>query len=144
MPVASALIRSQALDEWVDTVAEELDTTDREFAHRALWSWLQMMRKRLSARSAADFAAELPRSVRLMFLDERGCGAHAVKRGTAACTIRVARSAGIAVQDVRAVSSSVTAAMMRLLPQASVEKVLGELDADLQALVRARATDRAA
>jgi len=144
MAVAGALIRSHTVDEWIATVAAELDTEYREFADRALWSWLQMTLERLSVGSAADFAAELPRSLRLMFPDERDGSAPAVTRGAVAYTIRFARSAGIAVQDVRAVSSSVTAAMMRLLPQATVEKVLSELDTDLQALVRARATDRAA
>jgi len=98
-----------------------------------------MTRERLTALSAAGFAAELPDSVRSIFLAEGDCPAAAVKRGAAAYTIRFARSAGIAVQDVRAVSSSVTAATMRLLPPASVEKVLCELDTTLQVLVRGRA-----
>ncbi len=144
MAIAAAFIRSHAVNEWIDTVAAELQTDDREFAVRALWSWLQMILERLSAVSAAGFAADLPEPVSSIFLADHGCSAAAVKRGAAAYTIRFARSAGIAVQDVRAVSSSVTAAMMRLLPQATVEKVLGQLDADLQSLLRARATDRAA
>lgn len=139
MIAAAALSRSRTAAESIDTVSAELHTDDREFALRVLWSWLQMTRERLTARSAADFAAELPDSVRSLFLAERDRTAPAVKRGAVAYTIRFARIAGIAVQDVRAVSSSVTAATLRLLPPATVEKVLGELDTNLQVLVRGRA-----
>jgi uncharacterized protein (DUF2267 family) len=120
-------------------VAAELGTDDREFAERVLRSWLQMIHERLATPAAAAFAAELPESVRHLFLTERDGIAHSAKRGAAAYTIRFARNAGIAVQDVRAVSSSVTKAMMRLLPTAAVENVLDELDTNLQVLVRGRA-----
>ena len=139
MDRAPAFTRSQTVDQWIDAVAAELHTDDRDFAHRVLRSWLQGTRECLTALSAAGFAAELPDSVRSIFLAERDCPAKAVKRGAAAYTIRFARNAGIAVQDVRAVSSSVTAAAMRLMPPTTVEKVLGELDTNLQALVRGRA-----
>jgi uncharacterized protein (DUF2267 family) len=105
-------------------VATELGTDDREFAERVLRSWLQMIHERLTAPAADTFAAELPESVRRLFLTGRDGIAHPAKRGAAAYTIRFARNAGIAVQDVRAVSSSVTTAMMRLLPTAAIENVL--------------------
>jgi uncharacterized protein (DUF2267 family) len=121
-------------------VAAELGTDDREFAERVLRSWLQMIHERLTApAAAAAFAAELPESVRRLFLTERDGNAHAAKRGAAAYTIRFARNAGIAVQDVRAVLSSVTTAMMRLLPTAAIENVLDELDTTLQMLVGGQA-----
>jgi uncharacterized protein (DUF2267 family) len=120
-------------------VATELGTDDREFAERVLRSWLQMIHERLTAPAAAAFAAELPESVRRLFLTGRDGIAHSAKRGAAAYTIRFARNAGIAVQDVRAVSSSVTKAMMRLLPTTAVDRVLGDLDTNLQVLVRGRA-----
>jgi uncharacterized protein (DUF2267 family) len=120
-------------------VATELGTDDRDFAERVLRSWLQMIHERLTAPAAAAFAAELPESVRRLFLTERDGIAHSAKRGAAAYTIRFARNAGIAVQDVRAVSSSVTVAMMLLMRSAAVDRVLGELDTNLQVLVRGRA-----
>ena len=132
-------MRSGTADRWLDTVATELGTDDRDFAERVLRSWLQMIHERLTAPAAAAFAAELPESVRRLFLTERDGIAHSAKRGAAAYTIRFARNAGIAVQDVRAVSSSVTKAMMRLLPTTAVDRVLGDLDTNLQVLVRGRA-----
>jgi uncharacterized protein (DUF2267 family) len=132
-------MRSGTADRWLDTVATELGTDDRDFAERVLRSWLQMIHERLTAPAAAAFAAELPESVRRLFLTERDGIAHSAKRGAAAYTIRFARNAGIAVQDVRAVSSSVTVAMMLLLRSAAVDRVLGELDTNLQVLVRGRA-----
>jgi uncharacterized protein (DUF2267 family) len=132
-------MRSGTADRWLDTVASELGTDDRDFAERVLRSWLQMIHERLTAPAAAAFAAELPESVRRLFLTERDGIAHSAKRGAAAYTIRFARNAGIAVQDVRAVSSSVTVAMMLLMRSAAVDRVLGELDTNLQVLVRGRA-----
>jgi uncharacterized protein (DUF2267 family) len=132
-------MRSGTADRWLDTVATELGTDDRDFAERVLRSWLQMIHERLTAPAAAAFAAELPESVRRLFLTERDGIAHSAKRGAAAYTIRFARNAGIAVQDVRAVSSSVTVAMMLLMRSAAVDRVLGELDTNLQVLVRGRA-----
>jgi uncharacterized protein (DUF2267 family) len=132
-------MRSRSEAGWLDTVATELGTDDRQFAERVLRSWLQMIHERLTTPAAATFAAELPESLRRLFLTERGGIAHSAKRGAAAYTIRFARNAGIAVQDVRAVSTSVTTAMMRLLPTAAIENVLDELDTNLQVLVRGRA-----
>jgi uncharacterized protein (DUF2267 family) len=132
-------MRSGTADRWLDTVATELGTDDRDFAERVLRSWLQMIHERLTAPAAAAFAAELPESVRRLFLTERDGIAQSATRGAAAYTIRFARNAGIAVQDVRAVSSSVTVAMMLLMRSAAVDRVLGELDTNLQVLVRGRA-----
>ena len=139
MTDTSVGMRSGSAAGWLNTVATELGTDDREFAERVLRSWLQMIHERLTAPAAAAFAAELPESVRRLFLAERDGIAHSAKRGAAAYTIRFARNAGIAVQDVRAVSSSVTTAMMRLLPTTAVDRVLGDLDTNLQVLVRGRA-----
>ena len=139
MTDTSVGMRSGTADGWLDTVAAELRTDDREFAERVLRSWLQMIHARLTAPAADSFAAELPESVRRLFLTERDGIANAARRGAAAYTIRFARNAGIAVQDVRAVSSSVTTAMMRLLPTPAIENVLDALDNNLQVLVRGRA-----
>ena len=138
MTDTSVGMRSGTADGWLDTVAAELRTDDREFAERVLRSWLQMIHERLTAPAADAFAAELPESVRRLFLTERDGIANAARRGAAAYTIRFARNAGIAVQDVRAVSSSVTTAMMRLLPTVAIENVLDALDNNLQMLVRGR------
>ena len=139
MTDTSVGMRSGSAAGWLNTVATELGTDDREFAERVLRSWLQMIHERLATPAAAAFAAELPESVRRLFLTERDGIAHSAKRGAAAYTIRFARNAGIAVQDVRAVSSSVTVAMMLLMRSAAVDRVLGELDTNLQVLVRGRA-----
>ncbi len=45
---------------WVNDVAKEFDTDDREFAHGVLRAWLHTLRDRLPVEAAAQFAAQLP------------------------------------------------------------------------------------
>lgn len=132
--------RSQSPEQWIATVAEELGTDDLEFAHRVLRSWLWMIKGRLAARRTAGFATALPEFIRSEFGPEGEWFAAPAEARPAAYTIRFARNAGIAVQDVRAASSAVTAAMMRLLPPNAVDNLLDQLEPGLQTLVRHRAS----
>jgi len=43
---------------WVNDVARELDTEDREFAYRVLRAWLHTLRDRLPVEASAHFAAQ--------------------------------------------------------------------------------------
>lgn len=121
--------------EWIDAVAEELDTTDREFAGVILRAWLQMLRNRLTADAAAEFAAQLPDAVREVFEAAWDATAEPPKRDAGSYTIRFARAARMAVQDVPAAASAATAAVMRLLPPVEVYKALDELSVPLRLLL---------
>ena len=45
---------------WVNEVAKEFDTDDREFAYGVLRAWLHTLRDRLTVEAAAHFSAQLP------------------------------------------------------------------------------------
>ncbi len=51
---------AQTARAWVNEVAGQFDTDDREFAYRVLRGWLQTLRDRLTVEAAAHFAAQLP------------------------------------------------------------------------------------
>lgn len=125
--IAAPAMNVEMPTEWIDTVAGELDTTDREFAAVILRTWLQMLRNRLTAGVAGAFAAQLPDAVRAVFEAGWDATAEPPKRDAGSYTIRFARAARMAVQDVPAAASAATAAVMRLLPPVEVYKALDEL-----------------
>ena len=70
----SAKTRVSALDHametahtWINDVAREFDTEDREFAYRVLRAWLHTLRDRLTVEASAHFAAQLPDLIRGIF-----------------------------------------------------------------------------
>ena len=52
---------------WINDVAREFDTEDREFAYRVLRAWLHTLRDRLTVEASAHFAAQLPDLIRGIF-----------------------------------------------------------------------------
>ena len=50
----------QTAHTWINDVAREFDTEDREFAYRVLRAWLHTLRDRLTVEASAHFAAQLP------------------------------------------------------------------------------------
>ena len=52
---------------WINDVAKEFDTDDREFAYRVLRAWLHTLRDRLTVEASAHFAAQLPDLIRGVF-----------------------------------------------------------------------------
>ena len=57
----------QTAHTWIDDVAREFDTDDREFAYRVLRAWLHTLRDRLTVEASAHFAAQLPDLIRGIF-----------------------------------------------------------------------------
>jgi len=127
-------------EEWVDTMAMELSTSDRDFARRVLRAWLEMLRDRLSAESVVSFAAQLPESIRAEFLADWNPACPPAKGDATAYTIRFARAAGIAVQEVRDIAPAATSAMMRLMPPSAVYQATDQLDIHLRLLLSPQVT----
>lgn len=96
---------------WVNEVAREFGTEDREFAYGVLRGWLHTLRDRLSVEAAAHFAAQLPDLIRGVFYAGWDPGVVPVKLDEKAYTVRFAREANIAVQDVTKAAAAVTAAL---------------------------------
>lgn len=132
---ASALLTG---DTWIQAVAEELGTSDCEFARRVLGAWLRMLRNRLTAEAAARFAAELPSTIRELFYENLDPNALPVKRDSKTYTIRFARAARIAVQDVSRTASAATMALCRQLSATEMDQALAELAPDVRTLITSR------
>ncbi|CAN3127437.1 DUF2267 domain-containing protein [Mycobacterium sp. smrl_JER01] len=121
---------------WVNEVAREFDTDDREFAYGVLRAWLHTLRDRLTVEAAAHFAAQLPDLIRGVYYAGWDPGAVPVKFDEKTYIVRFARDAHIAVQDVPKAASTATAAVLRLLPPAQLTKALDQLPADVRAVLR--------
>jgi len=123
---------------WVNDVAREFDTEDREFAYRVLRAWLHTLRDRLTVQASAHFAAQLPDLIRGIFYAGWNPDAVPQKSDANAYAVRFAREANIAVNDVGKAAAATTAAALRHLPQAQVDKALDQLPTDIRTLLRAQ------
>ena len=85
---------------WVNDVAREFDTEDREFAYRVLRAWLHTLRDRLTVQASAHFAAQLPDLIRGIFYAGWNPDAVPQKSDANAYAVRFAREANIALSDV--------------------------------------------
>lgn len=122
------------VETWIQSVAEELGTRDRDLAARVLGAWLQMLRNLLTAEAAARFAAELPVGIEGIFSAGRVSGARPANN-TKAYTIRFARAARIPVQDVSHAAPAATAAVRRQIPPSAAERALAELAPAVRSLI---------
>lgn len=120
---------------WINAVAEEFGTQDREFAYGVLRAWLHTVRDRLTVGAAAHFAAQLPDLLRGVFYAGWDPDTVPVKFGADAFVARFADDACIAVQDVPRSAAAVTAAMLRFLPADHVRKTFGHLPDDVRAVL---------
>jgi len=55
---------------WLNEIAEELGTEDRQYAYRALRSVLHTLRDRLTVETAAELAAQLPTLIRGIYYED--------------------------------------------------------------------------
>ena len=82
---------------WVNDVAKEFDTDDREFAYGVLRAWLHTLRDRLTVEAAAHFAAQLPDLIRGVFYAGWNPSAVPEKYNAEAYAVRFAREANISL-----------------------------------------------
>lgn len=124
---------------WVNDVAKEFDTEDKEFAYRVLRAWLHSLRDRLTVEAAAHFAAQLPDLIRGVFYAGWNPNAVPDKYDAEAYTLRFAKEANIALNDVGKAAAATTAAALHHLPAAHMDKALNRLPADIRTLLQPQA-----
>ncbi len=123
---------------WINDVAREFDTEDREFAYRVLRAWLHTLRDRLTVEANAHFAAQLPDLIRGIFYQAWNPNAVPDKYDAEAYTARFSREANIALDDVGKAAAATTAAVLHHLPVAQVAKALGQLPTDIRKILQPR------
>ncbi|OBH35739.1 hypothetical protein A5692_11540 [Mycobacterium sp. E342] len=121
---------------WINDVAKEFGTEDREFAYRVLRAWLHTLRDRLTVEASAHFAAQLPDLIRGVFYQGWNPDSVPDKYDAQAYTIRFSREANIAPDDVRKAAAATTAAALHHLPVAQIEKALGQLPIEIRTILR--------
>ena len=117
---------------WVNEVATEFDTHDREFAYGVLPAWLHTLRDRLTVEAAAHFAAQLPDLIRGVFYAGWDPSAVPVKYNAEAYAVRFAGEANISLQDVGKASAAINAALLHFLPPAQMDKALDQLPREIR------------
>lgn len=121
---------------WVNDVAKEFDTEDREFAYRVLRAWLHTLRDRLTVEASAHFAAQLPDLIRGVFYQAWNPTAVPDKYDAKAYAVRFSREANIALEDVGKAASATTAAVLHHLPAAQIDKALGQLPMEIRKMLQ--------
>jgi len=121
---------------WVNDVAKEFDTDDREFAYGVLRAWLHTLRDRLTVEAAAHFAAQLPDLIRGVFYAGWDPGAVPEKYNAEAYAVRFAGEANISLHDVGKAAAATTAALLHHLPSAQMAKVLDQLPSEIRVLLQ--------
>ncbi|HET7740764.1 MAG TPA: DUF2267 domain-containing protein [Mycobacterium sp.] len=121
---------------WVNDVAREFHTDDREFAYGVLRAWLHTLRDRLSVEAAAHFAAQLPDLIRGIFYAGWDPGAVPGKYNAEAYAARFAAEANISVHDVGKAAATTTAALLHHLPPAQMAKALDQLPSGIRVLLQ--------
>ena len=121
---------------WVNDVAKEFDTDDREFAYGVLRAWLHTLRDRLTVEAAAHFAAQLPDLIRGIFYAGWDPGAVPEKYNAEAYAVRFAGEANISLHDVGKAAAATTAALLHHLPPAQMDKALDQLPSEIRVLLQ--------
>ena len=121
---------------WVNDVAKEFDTDDREFAYGVLRAWLHTLRDRLTVEAAAHFAAQLPDLIRGIFYAGWDPGAVPEKYNAEAYAVRFAGEANISLHDVGKAAAATTAALLHHLPPAQMDKALDQLPREIRVLLQ--------
>src|SRR5271165_7138898 len=115
----------QTAHTWINDVAREFDTEDREFAYRVLRAWLHTLRDRLTVEASAHFAAQLPDLIRGIFYAGWNPSAVPEMYDAEAYAARFARAA-------------TTAAVLHHLPPPQMDKALDQLPREIRTLLQAQ------
>ena len=121
---------------WINDVAREFDTEDREFAYRVLCAWLHTLRDRLIVEASAHFAVQLPDLIRGIFYAGWNPNTVPEKYDAQAYRVRFLREANISLDDVDKAAAATTAAALRHLPPAQLDKALDQLPVEIRTLLR--------
>ena len=120
---------------WVADVARELDSEDRQFAYRALRSWLHTLRDRLPVSGATALAAQLPELIRGAFYDGWEPAQVPMKYGPSEYLLRFAEQSRVPVSDAQEVAAAVTRAVGRHLSPGLMSRTLRQLPRNVRLLL---------
>ncbi|HEY4420448.1 MAG TPA: DUF2267 domain-containing protein [Pseudonocardia sp.] len=121
--------------EWLETVAERLETEDTAFAHRVLRAWLHTVRDRVGVDAAAHFAAQLPLLLRGLFYDGWTPSQVPVKYDAEQFLSTIAEEARISTSSARNTVAAVTAALDERCSPGQLDHLLAQLPGRLRALL---------
>jgi uncharacterized protein (DUF2267 family) len=127
----------RSAQEWIDTVAEEMGTEDRNIAYRALRSWLHAVRDRIGVESTAHFAAQLPVLLRGVYFDGWRPSEVPIKYTADQFLLTIAQDARIGLPEARHVAAAVTSGLSRRCSPGQVEHLLAQFPAHLRAVLTA-------
>jgi len=128
----------QTAHTWINDVAREFDTEDREFAYRVLRAWLHTLRDRLTVEASAHFAAQLPDLIRGIFYAGWNPSAVPEMYDAEAYAARFAREAIISPDNVGKAAAATTAAVLHHLPPPQMDKALDQLPREIRTLLQAQ------
>ena len=122
----------QTAHAWLAAVAEQLDTEDRHYAYRALRSWLQLVRDRLTVTAVAHLGAQLPELLRGVLFEGWVPGRAPQRCGVDEFLRAYADAAGIQPDEVGDVLGAVTLALRELFSAGQLDHALAQLPRPLR------------
>ncbi|MGW7534925.1 DUF2267 domain-containing protein [Amycolatopsis sp. NPDC054798] len=131
----------QTARRWYATIAHHLGTDDLPYVHRAVRTWLHLVRDRLPVDSTVHFGAQLPELLRGIYYDGWTPSKAPVRYDATVFVSRFAAEAAIGAADVPAAAGAVSAGLEALCSPGQLDHVFallpetlrGELDGAPQA-----------
>lgn len=124
----------QSAQSWIDSVAEQFDTDDRDFAFRITRAYLHAVRDQLPPVDAAHFAAQLPDLLRGVYYEGWSPANVPLRISLEEMVRRFAAEAIVGENEVPKVSWAVGAAIDARVT--NLDKTLDRLRRDIRALLQ--------
>jgi uncharacterized protein (DUF2267 family) len=119
---------------WIDDIAREFGTDDRNFVYRVTRAWLHTVRDRLAVQEAADFAAQLPEHLRGVFYEGWRPSHVPVKYGWPGFAKRFCAEADIGMPEAAATCRSIARALNRRMG-GDVSRIAKTMPSDLRKML---------
>ncbi|MFI1460522.1 DUF2267 domain-containing protein [Nocardia carnea] len=127
-PFAAAIHTTHA---WLNAVADELGTEDRQFAFRTLRAWMHAVRDRIGVSNSAHVSAQLPELLRGVWYEGWVPARVPVRHGVAAFIDQFAEQARIDRREVVPTAGKVTRALDQLFAPGQLSRVFAVLPGPL-------------
>ncbi|MGA6205544.1 DUF2267 domain-containing protein [Nocardia testacea] len=112
---------------WLNAVAAELGTEDRQFAFRALRAWMHTVRDRIGVSNSAHMSAQLPELLRGVWYEGWVPARVPVRHGVAAFIDQFAEQARIDRGEVVPIAGKITRALDQLFAPGQLTRVFAVL-----------------
>ncbi|MEV3964458.1 DUF2267 domain-containing protein [Nocardia sp. NPDC050193] len=119
-PLAAGVHTAHA---WLNAVADELGTEDRQFAFRALRAWMHTVRDRIGVSNSAHMSAQLPEFLRGVWYEGWVPARVPVRHGVAAFIDQFAEQARIDRGEVVPIAGKITRALDQLFAPGQLTRV---------------------